>query len=255
MDVVPIATIITAGATLALAGATFYYAHTNRKLMLTKEKEMQRPRKKDELGSIIIPIINQCSNEIKRIREDNFWFFTKLTTFNEDIQKKDNEIKKLLYGDFSLYNKPLLKMLDDHESLFIKMREQCNSIIKIFDQKKIKDRIRKMLKEYNKDAKTKYAESSIGSLSTNLLINIIENKDVNDILGEPEKTIWKKYGDELLSLRNQDLKNPLKKLDKYGKQLIQINQDIIDYLKKVCNKYTKEYGISLDNELKSIFYL
>ena len=146
-------------------------------------------------------------------------------------------------------------MLDDHESLFIKMREQCNSIVKIFDRKKIKDRIRKMLKEYNKDAKTKYAESSIGSLSTNLLINIIENKDVNDILGEPEKTIWKKYGDELLSLRNQDLKNPLKKLDKYGKQLIQINQDIIDYLKKVCNKYTKEYGISLDNELKSIFYL
>lgn len=254
MELVSIATIITAFATLALAFATFYYAFTNRKLMLSKEREMQRPRKKDEIESIIIPIINQCSNEIKRIKENNYWFFTKLTTFFEDIQKKDNEITTMLYEDFILNNKPLSKMLGDHDSIFIKMRDQCNSIINIFNQKKIRDRIGEMLKEYNKETKNKYAESSIGSLSTNLLIIIIENKDVNKIiLSEPEKTIWNKHGNELLSLRNQDLKKPLKKLETNGKEMIQINQDILNYLKTVCDKYTKEYGISLDKELKSYY--
>ena len=57
MDIIPIATIITAIATTILALATFYYAYTNRKLMLSKEKEMYRPRKKDELEQIINPII------------------------------------------------------------------------------------------------------------------------------------------------------------------------------------------------------
>lgn len=50
MEIGLIATVITAIATAILAFATFYYAYTNRKLMLSKEKEMNRPRKKTEFN-------------------------------------------------------------------------------------------------------------------------------------------------------------------------------------------------------------
>ena len=51
MEIGLIATVITAIATAILAFATFYYAHTNRKLMLSEEKEMNRPRKKGSVDS------------------------------------------------------------------------------------------------------------------------------------------------------------------------------------------------------------
>jgi len=249
MDIVSIATLITAGATAILAGATFYYAYTNRKLMLSKEKEMERPRRKDELEQIINPIIRECNTEIDRINKNQIRIFRKIKTSYEDIL--ENDVKKMLYEDFILKHLSLKKMIETHEHLFHQMKENCNIISKKFKSYKYQSKIKDMLIEFNKDAKTKISETSISSLSSTLLINIMENIDVeNNLLGVPEKYFWKKFGKELLILRNKDFKIPLEELNTLGKQLIQINNDIINYLRKICNEYTKIYGISLGEEIK-----
>ncbi|MCX6822248.1 MAG: hypothetical protein NTW30_05740 [Candidatus Aenigmarchaeota archaeon] len=112
-----------------------------------------------------------------------------------------------------------------------------------------------MLREFNKEVKTRISENSLPSLSKSLLIYIIEGTNHTILLGGPEKTFWEKYEKELLTLRDNDLNIPLKKLHTTGKQLIKIDNDIINYLKKICNEYTKEYGISLDAEIKSPFLI
>lgn len=112
MEIGLIATVITAIATTILAFATFYYAYTNRKLMLSKEKEMNRPRKKDELEQIITPIIRQCNNEIERINENRFWIFTKIKTFYNDISK--NDIKKMIYEEFIFNHTSLGGIIEKH---------------------------------------------------------------------------------------------------------------------------------------------
>ena len=250
MDIIPIATIITAIATTILALATFYYAYTNRKLMLSKEKEMYRPRKKDELEQIINPIIRECNTEIERINKNNFWIFGRMNTCYEVIL--GNDIKKMLYEDFISNHTSLIKMMERHEHIFHQIKENCNMISKNFNADKYQSRIKDMLREFNKDVKATISESSLSSLSTTLLINIMENIDVDDYLAEPEKFFWKKFGKELLALRNKDFKPQLEDLNIFGKQLIQINNDIIVYLKNICNEYTKVYGISLEKEIKSI---
>lgn len=249
MDIVSIATLITAFATMALAGATFYYAYTNRKLMITKDREMERSRKKDELEHIINPILRRCNREIEEINEHHFWIFDRIDTCYEDILR--NDIKKMLYEDFISNHMSLSKMMERHEHLFHQMKENCNIISKKFKADKYQSKIRDMLREFNKDAKTRISETSLSSLSTTLMINIMENIDVNDnYLGVPEKFFWKKFGKEILALRNKDFKSQLEELNILGEQLIQINNDIIAYLKNICNEYTKIYGVSLGEEIK-----
>ncbi len=59
MDIIEwIPTVVMAVATAILAGATIYYAYTNHKLWIETEKAKLRPRKEDEINSIIIPLIS-----------------------------------------------------------------------------------------------------------------------------------------------------------------------------------------------------
>lgn len=73
------------------------------------------------------------------------------------------------------------------------------------------------------------------------------------VLGEPIHSFWKKYKKELLSLRETDFKINIEELNELRPQLIKINNDIIVYLKKICNEYTKEFDISLNAEINSLF--
>jgi len=252
MDWISIATFITAIGTICLAGATFYYAYTSRKLMITQEKELQRPRKKDEVESIITPIIEQCNNEIKNINENRVLIITKFDGFYDGFSK--NHFKKMIYEDFILNHLSLSKMISTHDKLTYKIKEHDEAISKKFNEDKYQSKIRDMLRNFNNEVKTGYSEDSLPSLSKSLLINIIEGTDHTILLGGPEKIFWEKYEKELLILREQDFKIYLEKLNTLGKQLTKIDNNIIGYLKKICNEYTKEYGISLDAELKSPFY-
>ena len=249
MDIVPIATLITAIATVILACATFFYAYTNRKLVITKEKEAERPRKKDELEQIINPMIRGCTNEIERIYKNQFWFFGNTKTSHQDIL--ENDVKKMLYEDFITNHISLSRMIETHEKLIHKIKENCNIISMKFKDDKYQSKIKSMVREFNKVVKPNISKNSLSSLSTTLLINIIEDIDINDnYLGVPEKYFWKKFGKELLTLKNKDFKPQLEELNTLCKQLIQVNNDIIKCLKKICNEYTKIYGISLGEEIK-----
>ncbi|MCX6822247.1 MAG: hypothetical protein NTW30_05735 [Candidatus Aenigmarchaeota archaeon] len=135
MDTISIATLITALATVFLAGATFYYAYTNHKLMVTQEKILKKTRKQDEVKLIINPIINQCISEIKNIDEKRFFIIERFETFNDDISK--NYYKKMIYEDFILNHASLSEMMGIHDEVIHKIKEYCSSISKIFNEEKI----------------------------------------------------------------------------------------------------------------------
>ena len=61
-------TIITALGTIAVAGATIYYAYTNHKLWLYREKETIKPIKIDEICFIIKPFIEHCKKNIDSLK-------------------------------------------------------------------------------------------------------------------------------------------------------------------------------------------
>jgi len=245
---------IQAIATLVLVAITGYYAFTNHKLMQINIRGLEKPRKEDELENLIYPIKHQCKRETGDINKSRFWIFDRLDSLYKDIL--ENDIKKMLYEDFISNRISLNKMMDRHEQLFHQMKNVCGTISKKFNEDKYQSRIKDMLIEFNKDAKTRISETSLSSFSDILLFDIMEDIDIeNNSLGEPDKTFWKKFGKELLFLRDKDFKPQLEELNILGKQLIQINDNITSYLNKICNEYTKKYGISLKEELKfSYFY-
>jgi len=212
-----------------------------------------RSRKKDEIESIIIPIIHQCNNEIKNIDKKRFFIIEKFEPFYEDISK--NDIKKMVYDEFIQNQLSFSKMIYTHDECINQIKNNCNLISKKFNESRYQLKIKNMLSEFNKNSTTKISENNISSLSKTLLITIMENPDENHILlGEPEKSFWKKNEKELLTLREQDFKNLLEELNVLSKKLKDLDHKIVNYLKKICNAYSKEYGISLEKELNSPFF-
>lgn len=245
-------TLIQAVATVVLVFVTGYYAYTNHKLMKNQEKLMKRSRKEDEVRSIITPIIQHCSREIEIINENRILTLSIFKGFNNDFSK--NNIKNMVYEDFISNYEPLKQMINTHDNLIDKVKEQDALISKKFDEEKYQLRIGDMIREFNRESTLKISETNLYPFSETLLIYIMEEIDEDKlVLGEPIHSFWKKYKKELLSLRETDFKINIEELNELRPQLIKINNDIIVYLKKICNEYTKEFDISLNAEINSLF--
>ena len=124
MDLISwIPTIVTAGATLAVAFATIHYA---RILKENARKTAERPRKEDEINSIIVPLISTCNGEITQL--SNKWYtFLKFDLFSENIQK--NDYKEIVFKEFIKGKDELKTAINDHEQIIRALRKNHQELI------------------------------------------------------------------------------------------------------------------------------
>lgn len=114
-EVTLVSAIIMAISTSILALATIFYAITNRRLWLNMEKQVQRPRREDEVKFIIKPIIDRLDNELNHLKRRWFPFFSNgLLLFDEF---KDDISLNVVFNEF-LNKKPKLKNRYLLKSLF-----------------------------------------------------------------------------------------------------------------------------------------
>ena len=250
MDIVSIAILITAVATAILAGATFYYAFTNRKLVIAKEKEMQQPRRKNEFNSIISPLMSQCNGENRIVENLENWYPIRESPFLDNIEK--NNYFKIVFNDFIIDYPDLKKDIIEHDNIIRDFNHTYNKLIDFIVTDKFNSRIGKMIIEFNKNTKTRIAESDVVQTSTFAQFHIIGYTDLtNNTIGEPFKSFWKQYGSELLKIREQkNVKKLFNELNRTKSVMQEKNKELVKQLEEISNEYTKEYGISLDEELK-----
>ena len=250
MDIISISTLITAIATLALVGATFYYAFTNRKLVLAKEKEMQRARRKNEFDSIINPLMSQCNGENRTVENLENWYPLRESPFLDNIEK--NNYFKIVFNDFIMDYPDLKKDIIEHDNILREFNDIYQQLVDTIETDELKSRIGKMIIDFNKDTKTRIAESDVIQTSTFARFHILGNTDLNNnTIGEPFKIFWKKYGNELLKIRKRkNVRGLFNELNRMTGVLKVKNKELVEQLEEISNEYTKEYGISLDDELK-----
>jgi hypothetical protein len=250
MDIIPIATLITAIATLALAGATFYYAYTNRKLMLTKEKELNKPRKIDELESIIKPLISQCQNENKRIKEKSYWLIFEDKTFLEKIE--DNTYKKLVYDGLINKQQKLKNDIEIHDNIIKHLKDEYKKFEEKINNNFLEEKTKELINEYNKKSKTNITNTDWKYYSGQIIRFLLAHQEMRQILssGEPFQTFWDKIGVTISELiKREPYSIDVKNIKNIAEKLIEKNNEILKILKIICDSYTKNYGISLDKVL------
>lgn len=250
MDLVDwIPTIVTAAATVAVAIATIYYACT---LKESARKTAERSRKKDEINSIIIPLISTCNGEIHQL--SNKWHsFRKWELFSEKI--RNNKYKKIIFNDFIKGKDDLKATINDHEQIIRALAEKHQDFIAAINTDDFRMKIKKLHEKFNQNNSDLKFNQEINSLSKTIILRIIENADVNvERLNDPFENFWKENRKFFLNMRKQKkLLKYLNEIEILSSQLVEKNKFIIKNLEDILNEYTKEYGISLEKELVDAF--
>jgi len=249
MDIVLIATLITAGSTAILAAATFYYAYANHKLVLSSEKELKKPRKIDELNSIIKPLISDCNYEIKSLEVFPFWDTKSHKPFSEKIDQ--NNYKKMIVKNFISDNKELGKKIIWRDAGLKRFNDIFNELIGAIDTDVFRSDIKRKIDEFNWQSDIRINESNY-DIPKICIYNILGKTDVNNKnLDGPIRSFWKRFrGDLLIYLEPKEIQNYLQRLSQMANDMKEEDKEIIRELEKLCDVYTKEYGISLEEELK-----
>lgn len=246
MDLVDwIPTIVMAAATVAVAIATIYYACT---LKESARKTAERSRKKDEINSIIIPLISTCNGEIHQL--SNKWYrFCKWELFSEKIQ--NNSYKKMIFNDFIKGREELKSAINDHEQVVHSLAEKRQSFINTINTDAFRMKVKELHEKFNQNNPNLKFNQEIDSLSKTIVLCIIENADVNvERLNAPFENFWKENGKFFLNMRKQKkLLKYLNEIEALSSQLVEKNKFIIKSLEDILNEYTKKYGISLEKEL------
>ena len=242
-----IPTIVTAIATVAVAVATIYYAYTLRE---STRKIIQRPRKTDETNHIIKHLIDQCKGEIKQLDGKHYWTFTE-NLFAEHFLK--NSYRIIIFNDFLNEHVFLGKAIKNHDEIVYKLDNTYKNFKKAIKTGEFRQVVEKSHEEFNQNnPKLKFGQE-VESLSKSIIMNIIREIDIsNNSLGESFKSFWKQYGKKFLDMRNQEeLKGYFNNMKTLANQLRKIDTSILKLAETILNDYTKEYGISLGEELKS----
>ena len=246
-----IQTIVTAGATLAVALATIHYT---RILKENARKTSDRPRKEDEINSIIVPLISTCNGEITQL--SNKWYtFLKFDLFSENIQK--NDYKEMVFKEFIKGKDELKTAINDHEQIIRALRKNHQELIGTINTDSFRLKVKKILEEHNKKYPKLMLNQEINSLSKTITYRIIEKFDLNiERFHDPLEKIWETNRKSFLQIRKQkNVQKYLKEIEKLSNKLIEKNSFIINNLTKIINEYTKEYGISLSDKLNDLSYL
>jgi len=246
MDLIDwIPTTVTAIATIVVAAATIHYART---LKNTEIKAKERPRKEDEINSIIEPLISTCNGEISQLSHK--WYdFLEFELFSENIRK--NNYKRMIFNDFIKGKNELVMAIKEHEKIIRALAEKHQVLVDALNTDEFRMKIKKLREEFNqKNPHLKFSRE-IDSLSKQIIRCIIENKDVNEkLFGDPFEDFWKINRKYFLNMRKQkELKKYLEEMEILSNQLIEKNKFILKNLENILNKYTKEYGLSLEKNL------
>ena len=132
------------------------------------------------------------------------------------------------------------------------MAKNHQNIIDAIDTNKFRSDIQKLHKKFNQDNPEQIFDQKSSSLTKTIILRIIENFGVSvERLNDPFEKFWKINRKYFLQIRKQkNVQKYLKEIEKLSNKLIEKNSFIIDNLTKIINEYTKEYGISLKDELK-----
>lgn len=244
-----IPTIVTAIATVVVALATIYYART---LKETARKTTERPRKEDEINSIIVPLISTCNGEINQLSHK--WYnFLKWELLTDKIQK--NNYKKIIFNDFIQGRDKLIIKIVEHDKIIRVFAEKYNDFLKTINTVEFRKKVKELQSEYNRNNPDKMFSQEIDGLSNSIILRIIEVAEVNDDrLSDPFEKFWKTYRKYFLKIREfKNIKKYLEEIESLSNQLIDKNKMIVRNLEGILNEYTKEYGVSLGEKLSDIF--
>lgn len=245
-------TIITAFATVVVALATIYYAYTNHKLWKSSGIEKLRPRREDELNSIITPLVSHCDAELNQISRG--WYdFLKFELYLENIHK--NNYKTIIFNDFIRGRKDLETAIAEHEQIVCSLIENYQNIQNTINTSDFQNNVNDLLEEFNQKHPKQRFSQEINSLSKNIINHIIRSTDIEDFfLSDPFKSFWKINRDYFLTKRKiRDVQIQLNNIEMLTSQLVVKNKLIIDSLLNILNDYSKKYGISLKRELKDFY--
>ena len=237
---------ISIASTIIVAIATIYYAYTLRE---SNKKSNERYRKEDEINSIIIPLISTCNGEILNLSK-NWYHFLKMELFSDNIKR--NTYKEIIYNDFIKGKNDLGIVIDEHEEIIREMAKKYQELMDTINTDSFRLKVKRILEEHNKKYPKLMLNPEINSLSKTITYRIIEKIDLNiELLHDPLEKIWETNRKYFLQIRKQkNVQKYLKEIEKLSNKLIEKNSFIIDNLTKIINEYTKEYGISLKDELK-----
>lgn len=242
-DLVSVAILMTAVGTIVLAVCTLYYAWTNTKLLMLQEKELKKPKRRDELQFIIGPLLRESFFEIERVEKRMYINLARADSFL--INNEKNLVERIMYQDFISSRKDLERLIEKHDTAFYKIRVTYNELFTEFTVK-YKEHILSLIKKYNHAAPVKINKEGLSSLLTNLFIYLVEYP-TETIIGEPDKSFWLHYKEELIKIKEAI---PINTLYELGTSLDKINHELLDTLKNTCLEYSKEFGLTLEDETK-----
>lgn len=253
MDLLILATLVTAIGTIFLAAATFYYAYTNYKLMVAQDKQLKRPRKNDEIHHVISPLISNYEAELRNAKDFDYWNNLRFIPFVNDLKK--NSYIGFVYQDFISDNPNLEPKINKHDDILNKINERYNDLFDSINTDEFQQEIKTRLEEFNQGTKKRIDLSSYKSLAKTMTYCIMNNSSLEEnTVGDPYKSFWKKTGKELLKIRDKkSFMIKYNELNKLFDELTRINKTLIDELQTICNRYTRDYGITLESELKNRF--
>lgn len=253
---------------LALVLITGWYAREVKRQTELMVKNQKRSKILDEVRHVLTPAIDHLNSEIEGIRHKKiFWqryssgeygFDYRLRRlFNHpqyrsvrfSFEKSSWALKDILGKFFNLND-----MFSSHDSLIDELSEFYVEIEKEIIIPKIKDKLEKMIKEFNEkrdDAyrlKVEKPVSFIGGYIINLeyIIERIPNSN------EPHIDFWEENQKELLKFRDTPHIIEIgKKISSKLIQLIELDETILKKLQKIREDYRQEYNFT-DNEVEPL---
>jgi len=217
-----VSTIVMAIATVVLAGATIYYAITNRRLWLNMEKQVRKPHREEEIRAIIRPLLKQCEVEIAHLNEKRYRWYSKGIKLVDGFYK-DSSLK-IVFNAFLRERPPLKEGIEAHDKLVINLKKKFDDFEKFVDTSTFRSRIEKMIIELDKKNGKNTKKVDVGNVNyyVSMIIDcIIKNTDVdnNNLTGE-FASFWKLYGNEFLDMKKQkEIKFYLDEIEKLSNHL------------------------------------
>jgi len=238
---------------LALVGVTYWYARKVSEQTTLMIKDRKRNKILEEVQRVLTPISYNLTNEIEAIRgSKTFWYKPRETGILDNLFKffydkvEYNGAFKDVIEKFPYLEEKVIS----HDNLYDKLNELYTETEKEIRTPKLEKRLKVLVNEFNQSRQDPYKlrgdhlekpEFIFG----NFIINKWEPERSPDSI-EPHIDFWEENKGELLKFRNTP------RVKELG-QLKELDEDILDKVREIREKYRKEYQFTdyeIDPRLK-----